>query len=281
MKKRGMILMVVFVLGFSMQLVAQDEGMAMTDDMGVTVDLSWVSKYIWYGYDILDDKAAWQPSVAVDLGSGLTAKIWMSYAASSKGGGSVSTVDKTEYNYILMYDTTVNEGDKCQMDMMFQYIYYDFIDRPSKAEDGMEFGVGAAWPNMCPMNKIVPHYYVAYIMPAHQREETSNTGTNGVITGEAAGWIHIIGVSHDMVVQNLTPDIPEQVFTLSADLVYNDGFAAADAKHDWSHATFGITTQMPLGEATLTPALYYQSSFEDSVNTSDELYAGLSLSMEF
>ena len=40
--------------------------------LGVTADVTWVSKYVWRGYDLFDDHAAFQPSVDADLlGRGL------------------------------------------------------------------------------------------------------------------------------------------------------------------------------------------------------------------
>jgi hypothetical protein len=38
---------------------------------------------------------------------------------------------------------------------------------------------------------------------------------------------------------------------------------------------------MPLGDMVFTPAVYYQSSFEDSVNPEDEFYASVSLRWRF
>ena len=71
------------------------------------------------------------------------------------------------------------------------------------------------------------------------------------------------------------------IISLTADVTYNDGFGSATADHDWSHATFGVSTGIALGELTFTPAVYYQSSFEDSVNTEDELWVSLSLAYSF
>ena len=36
---------------------------AEADKITTTLDLSFVSKYIWRGFDLMDDKASWQPSV--------------------------------------------------------------------------------------------------------------------------------------------------------------------------------------------------------------------------
>ncbi len=70
MKKEGVLLVAVLLLGAAGLVQAQDEA------LGVTADATWVSKYIWRGFDLLDDKGAFQPSVDVDLfGSGWSVNV--------------------------------------------------------------------------------------------------------------------------------------------------------------------------------------------------------------
>ena len=58
-------------------------------ELGVDFDATWVSKYIWRGFDLLDDKAAFQPSINFDLfNSGFSVNVWSSFAGASKNGGS-------------------------------------------------------------------------------------------------------------------------------------------------------------------------------------------------
>lgn len=242
--------------------------------LGVDVDVTWVSKYLWRGYDLLDDKAAFQPSVNVDLyGTGFSINVWASYPTSAGFSSTLgaSRVNATEYDYTVAYDTTLFEGESCATDVTANYIYYDFIDAPSTYADAQELGVGLAWPSICP-GGIVPSYYVGKIWESKSKS---------TLTGEYGGWIHIFGLGYDLSLPGFLPDTPEQVFSLIADITYNDGFGLATADHDWSHATFGVSTEVALGEMTFTPAVYYQSSFDDSVNTEDELWVGLSLTYSF
>jgi len=64
----------------------------------------------------------------------------------------------------------------------------------------------------------------------------------------------------------------EQILKLSSQVVYNSGVGATGmVEHDWSHATFGLSTGFALSEnLTFTPGIYYQLSMEDSVNPEDE-----------
>jgi hypothetical protein len=271
MKKKGILLIGVILLSTAGLVQAQEE-------LGVDLDVTWVSKYIWRGIDRLDDTAALQPSINLDLyGTGLSAKIWASYAGgggratNSMRTGTLGRVNATEYDYTLAYNCTLYEGEDYVTDVTANFIYYDFIDEPDRAQDAQELGVGFAWPNICPTG-VVPSYYVGRIWPAR---------SNSTLTGEYSGWLHVFGLGYDLTVPGVLPDMPEQLVKLSAALVYNDGFAGATVKHDWSHATFGAAAPIDIGEVTFTPAIYYQSSFEDSVNTSDEFYTGLSLSYSF
>ncbi len=268
-------ILLIAVVVFSTAGLAQ----AQEGKLGIDVDTTWVSKYLWRGFDQLDDKAAFQPSVTIDLGSGFSAKLWASYAGSSKGGGSVSTVDATELDYILAYGTKLFEGESYATDFTAQYVYYDFIDQPTKGStrtgrgraDAQEIGAGFAWPNICPFG-IVPSYYVGKIWAAR---------SNSTLTGEYGGWLHVFGLGYDLTVENLLPNVPEQVISLSVEAVYNDGFAGAAVEHDWSHIVWGASTSIDYGPGTFTPALYFQKSMEATVNTEDEFWTSLSYTISF
>jgi len=255
-------------------------GWAAEGDIGVDIDATWVSKYIWRGIDKLDDKAAFQPSISVDLGYGFSTTVWASYAGSSKGGGSISTVNATELNYILTYNGSAFPGEAHQMDYAVNWLYYDFIDEPDNAADAQEFNVAVAFPQICP-GGIVPRYTAIYMWPAE-----GGGPSNGLV-----GWIHQFGIDYDIVLGEVIPNNPEQVLTFSADIVYNDGAGVAgttngplktDIDHDWSHVLWGLTTEIacPFG-GTFRPGIYYQTSMEDSVNSEDEFWTGLSYTLSF
>jgi hypothetical protein len=241
-------------------------------ELGVDVDVTYVSKYIWRGIDRLDDKGAFQPSVNIDLfESGFSMKLWASYAGSSKGNGTVSTVNATEYRYIFAYDYTAFEGESWATSITPNFIYYDFIDEPDVAQDAQEFGVQFAWPSICPAG-VVPSYYVGKIWPAK---------SDSALTGEYSGWVHIFGLGYDLELADITPEATDQVVNLIAAAVYNDGFAGATVDHDWSHILLGASTGIEIGPGAFTPALYYQVSMDDSVNSEDEFWTSLSYKLSF
>ena len=73
----------------------------------------------------------------------------------------------------------------------------------------------------------------------------------------------------------------------SAATVYNDGAGpTADADrdstdHDWSHGIFSIEGEFIYNLITVTPGIHYQSSWDDSVNSSDELWFTLTAKHTF
>ena len=77
----------------------------------------------------------------------------------------------------------------------------------------------------------------------------------------------------------------ELTLNLHTEVVYNDGVSpngASDVDHDWSNAVFGINTTMDIGNnLSFTPGIYYQSSWDKSVNTEDEFWTTLSMTYKF
>jgi peptidoglycan hydrolase CwlO-like protein len=243
-------------------------------DLEVTFDSTWVSKYIWHGFDLLDDKAAWQPSINVDLwDTGFSFNVWASYAGSS-GTDRVSTVNATEWNYTVSYGNTMFEDKRYQADWSVSWIYYDYPDMPSEDADAQEFNMSMEFPNLCPIGT-VPHYTFGRIWPSKGDGAVADIG----------GWFHEFGISYDWAVEGFLPYNDTQVFSLSWDITYNDGYAGSDVDHDWSHMTWAVGTDIMLGEdgkyGSFTPAIYYQTSMDDSVNDEDEFWVGLSYSYTF
>lgn len=272
MKKKGILLTAVILLSMAGLAQAQEE-------LGVTVDVTWVSKYIWRGFDRLDDKTAFQPSINLDLyDTGLSFNLWSSHAGSSKGGGSVSTVDAEEWRYALTYADSVLDGERYQTDYAVGWVYYDFPDMASNDADAQEFNVALSWPDICPAG-VVPRYTLIKMWPA------GGGGDNNAM----GGFIHVFGLGYDLTMPPILPDTTEQTLSFTWDITYNDGtgsgigaFPTGSAvDHDWSHMLWGVSTAIECGPGTFTPAVYYQISMDDSVNDEDEFWAGLSYTVSF
>jgi len=103
---------------------------------------------------------------------------------------------------------------------------------------------------------IAPRYTFAQIMPDASDE----------------GQLHIFGV--DTAVGGVN---------LMAEITYNDGVNPfGPAVSDWSHATAGLSIDIPIGAMTVTPAVLYQHTMEPAINdTIDEVFFAANLTYKF
>jgi hypothetical protein len=122
-------------------------------------------------------------------------------------------------------------------------------------------------------NGVVPHFGVFQMWEAEQGASKATTGR------DYSGTIYLMGFDYGFTLDQ-APELP---MTFSWDIVYNDGTGAASVDHDWSHMVWGLKTAMtcPMTGAKIVPAVYFQNSFEDTVNTQDELWASISYAFSF
>jgi len=238
-----------------------------SNPMAFTLDATYVTKYIWRGFDILDDKAAFQPSANLALENGLNFNVWSSFAGTSKHDGSVSTVNATEFDYTVSYKNTFGE-DACLTNYNVGWRFYDYPSMASNDADMQEGFVELAWPNLIG-NNITPRYAYYHMWAS---EGSGLTRKNG-------GPAHVFGVDYTWTFDS-APELPMK---FSSDIVYNDGVGGPNVDHEWSHVLWGLSTSFncPLTGAKITPGIWYQTSMEDTVNTEDEFWGGLSYTLTF
>ena len=268
MKKKGILLAAVILLSAA-GLVQAQEG-----ELGVTLDVTYLSSYIWRGFDVYNNNnSAIRPSIDIDFyGTGFGVTVLSSRA--NIGGFE----NREELDFTLYYYNSLFEGETYATDYRVGWVYYNYPDNPPSAQDMQEFFAELSWPEICPAG-IVPSYTIVCMWPS--------TGSSGVAA--YGGWAHIFGLGYDWTLpEGLLPETPEQILHLSAEMVYNDGFApgstfgGAAVDSDWSHMLFGVSTDFEVADnLTFTPALYYQRSMDNSVNTQDELWVGLGMKYKF
>lgn len=272
--KKGILLIAVILLSTAGLVQAQE------DQLGATLDVTYLSSYIWRGFDYYaDDHSAIQPSIDIDLyGTGFGVKTRYSRAIS---GGYENA---QRISVALYYGDTIFAGEPSVINYKIGWVYYGFPDEPrggsarGQAADMQEFFGAFSWPEICP-GGIVPSYTVLTMYPS---EGDSTTRKN-------AGWAHIFGLGYDLTVPAILPETTEQVVHLSAVIIYNDGVApgvvtgaaSGTIDHDWSHIVWGASTSFDCGAGAFTPAVYYQTSMEDTVNSEDEFWVSLSYTVSF
>jgi len=261
MRRKGILLVVAVLLGTFGTAQAQE------DELGITLDVTYLSSYIWRGIDkYAEGHSAIQSSINVDLyGTGFGLKV-----LNSRANGS-GFENSEELDVTLYYGDSLFEGETYVTNCTTGWVYYNYPDEHRKAADIQEVFASFSWPELCPMG-FVPSYSIIRMWPARSSSDISGAG----------GWIHVFGLGYDLTVPGLLPETTEQVINLSAAAVYNDGAAAVGVDHDWSHAVFGASTSVDIADnLTLTPGIYYQASMDDSVNDDDETWCSVSLTYKF
>ena len=277
MKKKAILLTAV-ILFASLSVVQAQEG-----ELHGTIDVTYLSKYVWRGFDIFyNNKGAIQPSIDLDLyGTGFGINI-MGHMATSGG-----YVNSERWDYTLYYGNSLFEGESYATNYRLGWVNYNYPDHPSKGiatapnASLQELHAILSWPNMCPAG-VVPSYILVKMWPS---ESGSFSGSKSPFGGTASGFAHIFMLDYPLTIQGIMPDTAEQVLNLHAEVIYNDGVGPAgqNVDHDWSNAVFGISTSFDLGSNLMfTPGLYHQVTMDKSVNDDkSETWATAGLSYKF
>lgn len=282
MTKKAIVLTVIILLSAACFVKAQE------GKLSGTLDFSYLTSYIWRGFDVYGpgSHGAYQTGLDLDLfGTG----VGMNFRWSRCTDDDYENSEGLDFG--LYYNNTIYEDETYATDYRIGWVYYSYPDEPrdgspnntrGMAADMQEFSTKLSWPNVCPVG-IVPSYTIVSLWPSVGNSRARNN----------AGWLHIFGLAYDWPVAGLIGETPQQNIHLTAEMVYNDGAApgvvpgtgtttASKIDHDWSHAVFGISTDFDLGNNfAFTPGFYYQSSWDDSVNSQDETWFALSVKYKF
>lgn len=276
---KQVVLSVVVVLLVTAGLVQAQEG-----ELHGVLDFTYQSKYLWRGIDVYDDKSAIQPSVNLDLyGTGFGVSV-MGHRANS---GEFETTER--WDYTLYYKNALFADESYATQYMLGWRYFHFPDAPL---DGMSPGASGdidlqeihavmSWPQILPVEGLVPTYVLVKLWPA---ERGSFVGSGGP-AGTASGFAHIFMLDYGLPIEGFLPNVPEQVLRLHAEVVFNDGVdpRGIGVDHDWSNAVFGIATDFELaGNVTLTPGVYHQVTMDKTINDDkDETWVTLGVKYKF
>ena len=244
-------------------------------DIGIDVGATYVSRYIWRGFDTYgNNHSAIQPYADFTFGdSGFRGQVWWSRANGSR------FENKEEIDYTLAYGKSMNEGESTQTDWEVGWIYYNFPDGPTRHSptadlDYQEMFLSMVWPNICPAG-VVPSYTIAKLWCSESGRRTDN-GYAWSDFRQSGGWMHIFGLAYDQKIPDCLTNNPERTLHWSVETIFNASAGGGrDVDHDWSHALFGVSTPFDVMGGVINAFAQYQSSWDDSVNTSDEYVFGL------
>ncbi len=277
--KKGILLAVVIFLS-TVGFAQAQEG-----ELTGTIDVTYRSVYTWYGIDrVLGAHGEGVTETTLDLDlydTGLGASVkWILPNTGSVGNGSL--VNAEELWLTLSYSGSCLEYETYATNYTIAWTYYDFPDMPSSFGDTQEIAASLSWPEICPAG-VVPSYTLVRMWKSESGRPDSPTGARGLPQGDISGWVHIAGLGYDMPMEDLLPDLPEQILHLSGALVWNDGAGGIGVDHDLSHLVLGASTDFDLGNnLTLTPGIYHQITFERTVNADEDLtWASVGLKYAF
>lgn len=284
--KNGMLIIAAILLIATSAAQAQME--ATQPELHGSFDVTYLSKYVWRGFDIYDDKSGVEASLNLDLyGTGFGVKVTARRANSSE----FENTERWDYN--LYYYNRMFNGERHVMNYMLGWVLYDYPDQPTEGTmmapnaSLQELHAIMSWPEICPAG-IVPTYILVKMWP-HRSYSFSGTRSKlafpPAMAGTASGFAHIFMLDYSFTVENLIPNNPEQKINLHSEFVFNDGVSpvGTNVDHDWTNMVLGITTNIDLdNNLVLTPGVYHQRTFDDSVNPDqDETWFTLSGTYNF
>jgi len=197
---------------------------------GQSIGINYSDKIIWRGFELIGESDAISPQINVDV-EGLNIK--------ARG----LIVEETDYEDIDNWDAQISLSRRIKsFEVTAGFGYYDYPD------SGIEFQ--ELWTTIgLPVGPATPRYTLV-------RAESEGAASD-------AAWLHMAGVDLK---------ITEQA-DLFAEAVYNDGFNPLGGEVDsgWSHLAVGASLEVPVGERiAITPAVYYQRTFDEKVNPEPE-----------
>ncbi|MFC1676141.1 hypothetical protein ACFL3G_03635 [Planctomycetota bacterium] len=254
---KKIVMIVIAVMLMATLLQAQDE------ELGFTYDLQYHSKWLSKGVEAYGQQGAIFNKIDVDLyGSGWGVIVVHRNAISD------GYVDSQRFDYRPYYKSQVFQEESYATNYNISVGYEHYYGRTRhKANTTWEWVGAFSWPNIL-KSGIVPSYIVHYETPV----------SGGDANRKVAGWMHRFRLGYDLQ----APELTVQPLHLSAELAYDDGFGAG-SDHDWSYATFGVSTKFKITEnLSFIPGLYQQISMEDTTATRKDItYTILTMKYKF
>ena len=261
---------------------------AQTAEMNGTAKLDFLGKHIWRGFDLYDDHAAIRTTV--DLHCPETG---LGFSATGQRANSSGYENFERWDYTLYYTDSVFEDEQYQMNLKVGYTYYNYPQQSMHSKGGLtlengtfdlqEGFIAMSLPNLLQIDGLVPSYVLAKNWPSNSGtivgSPTPGVGTDGT----ASGFAHIVMFDYALPITCPITGLDRDL-NFHSEFVFNDGVGptGGNVDQDWSHGAFCVTTDYELEEGlVITPGICYQSSWEDTVNSSDEFWATLSLSYKF
>ncbi len=234
---------------------------AKQDEIGVTLDLTYLSRWLSKGVQAYGQQGAIFKTIDLDFyGTGLGLKVTHRNATSS------GYVDMQRFDYRPYYKSQFFPGEPyaTNYNISVGYEHYPGLAR-DRAGTTFEWIFAFAWPNILPSG-FTPSYIVHYEYPAGSNYANANV----------TGWVYRFLLGYDLSVPEFHAPLH-----LSSEVGYYDGLG--NKTHDWGYATFGLSTKFKIDEnLSFVPGFYQQITMDESVSKRDSIsYVKLSMKYKF
>ena len=255
MKKRVLLTIVILLIAANFARAENEK------KLGVTLDLTYTSKWLSKGVEAYGAKGGFFKTIDVDLyGSGFGVKVTHRNATSS------GYVDKQRFDFRPYYKGKFFEGQSyaTNYNLGVGYEYYTGLDRRN-AGTTFEWIFGFSWPNILPKG-LTPSYIAHYEYPAG----------SGYINRKVTGWVHRFLLGYDMNISELPNPL-----RLTTEVGYYDGLG--NQVHDWGYFTAGLSTKFNVTDnLAFVPGLYHQITMDNSISKHKDItYTMLSTKYKF
>lgn len=253
----------LFILAGALLAIPSSQALEIGEkEIYLQLDFTYASQYMWKGFDTFGGNGSFQPSLEIGDDHWF-AGVWHAEPDSS----GFETLSETDL--YLGYTHSFFAEERYGIDATLMYTYFAFPATGS-AGDVQEINMGVAWPNLISFwdTSLIPRYDAYYEFSGVQSSEAIDNG-----------WYQTPGLDWEIPVDLIDHEEVETYCTLSSEITYNDGVFGTDP--GFSHATFGASIEFAWRNYYLAPAIYFQKSFEDTVNDEDELYGGVSVGVVF
>lgn len=248
-----------------------------SSDLQVKFDMAFGTKYVWRGFNVYGSTAAYHPSL--DLFSKSTG-----IGFSTEGHKAVSDYETTErWDFSLYYQGKTFAGEMYEMNYRLAYVYYLYPELNSHKRTSIdlhELHSVLSFPKIFGIEGLVPSYVLVKLMPVNS---DTIIGDRSPTDGTASGFAHIFMLDYAMPYVCPITGVDRKL-NLHTEFVFNDGVAptGANVDHDWSNAVFGASTTYDINSnLSFTPGVFGQLSFDDSVNSEDQLWSTIAMTLKF
>lgn len=243
----------------------------------ISVRSTFVSKYKWYGVDRFDGKGAMGLGVNYQFPKfdSLDSYVGFDYENWSPLGSNSNRVaeNASQNTYKVYYVQNLWAGERYNAQVTVSGTYYDLTEADN-GENGQEFGVGIAFPelfNWGANGKLVPSAYYGRVwdLALDAPNKTVNKYSGDVYVG---GLDYYKSLSDNMLLD------------VYAKVNYSDGLVSDDS--EFTDGTVGVLTDIKLAKGTtVTPFVNYVYYFDQSLlnrgNADGEVWGGVTLRFNF